>query len=410
NGALSSQPTHFWARFFLAVCHLKVRQWEAAKAGLNACLSQQPDFVWAYLFRSFANQQLQSLSEAEADFHQALALNPNEDARYVLFLTRGILHFNQRELERAAADFESARKLKPEQYNAHLNLAQVSLARGHFERAAEQVAAALRLGPPVEAVAGYHLERGRILLRDRQYQDAAEACAAALELVPDQPLPHAVRGRALLALGRYEPAEASFDQYLRKGGAEQSDIFRGRGLAGMERGKYPDAAEDYTRALELAPDADAYQHRGWAHFFCDAWKLALRDFSKAIELNPEDGDAYTGRGLARVMLGHYREAVADAETALRRRPGTPEMMHNIACVFAQAVARVAADAQEKDRQSLAADYRCRALEAVRQTLALVRPEERSSFWKDTILADAALAPIRDQAEFKRLAEQYSPLR
>src|SRR5205814_1744757 len=117
------------------------------------------------------------------------------------------------------------------------------------------------------------------------------------------------------------------------------------------------AVTDYTRALDLAPDGDIYQHRGWAHFFADARKLALRDFAKAIELDPEAGDAYTGRGLARVLLGDYREAVADAEAALRRKPRTPEMMHNIACIFAQAVARAEADPHEKERRALAAGYR-----------------------------------------------------
>src|SRR5262249_31502065 len=81
NRALSLQPAHFWAQFFLAVCHLKLQHWEAAKAGLNACLFQQPDFVWAYLFRSFANEKLQELPEAEADSQKALHLNPNADAR-----------------------------------------------------------------------------------------------------------------------------------------------------------------------------------------------------------------------------------------------------------------------------------------------------------------------------------------
>src|SRR5262249_29515150 len=160
---------------------------------------------------------------------------------------------------------------------------------------------------------------------------------------------------------------------------------------------------DYTRALERAADADLYQHRVWAHFFADAWKLALRDFTTAIERDPLGGDAYTGRGLARVMLGDYRAAVADAEAALCRMPDTPEMMHNIACIFAQAVARAQADRQE-DRRALAEDYRRHALEAVHQTLNMLRPEERPSFWRDKILPDPALGPIRNDARFKRLQE------
>jgi hypothetical protein len=102
------------------------------------------------------------------------------------------------------------------------------------------------------------------------------------------------------------------------------------------------------------------------------------------------------------MLGDYRQAVLDAEAALRRRPSTPEMMHNIACIFAQALARAEGDLQEEDRKSLADSYRTRALEAVHQTLALLRPEDRLSFWQNKILPDAALTPIRDDAEFNRL--------
>src|SRR5262249_50079648 len=304
------------------------------------------------------------------------------------------------------ADFRSAMALKPEQDNAYLNLVQVYLAQGEFEAAAEQVKTALQFQPPIQVIAGYHLERARTLLRDRRYKAAVESCAATLKLSPQQALPHEVFGRALLALGRYKQAEKSFDQYLRKGGEKTSAIFRGRGLARMKLSKYPEAVEDYTRALELAPDGDIYQHRGWAHFFSDAWKLALRDFSKAIELDPEAGDAYTGRGLTRVMLGDYREAVADAEAALLRKPETPEMMHNIACIFAQGVARAEVDRQEEDRQSLAESYRSRALVAVRKALAMLRPEKRLSFWQDKILPDAALKSIRNDADFKRLQDEY----
>jgi tetratricopeptide (TPR) repeat protein len=400
--ALTLHPGHFWAQFLLAVCHLKSEQWQAAKVGLNACLTQQPDFVWAYLFRSFAHEKLQALAEAESDFERAFQLNPNADARYVLFLTRGILHFNQAELERAAADFQSAMALKPDQYNAYVNLAQVNLARRAFEQAEAQMERALRLKPPVQVIFGYHLERGRNLVRDQKYEDGIKACEAALELSPNQPQPQEVRALAQLALGRHEQAEQSLDLYLQAGGEPLPEVFRRRALARMKLGKYPEAAEDYTRVLERAPEANLYERRGWAHFFADAWKLALRDFAKALELDPRTEDAYTGRGLARVMLGDYREAVADAETALGRKPTTPEMMHNIACIFAQAVAR----AEAADQQALAQGYRRRALEAVHQTLQMVSAQDRPAFWHNKIRPDTALAPIHHEAEFKLLQRQF----
>jgi eukaryotic-like serine/threonine-protein kinase len=407
--ALAQEPSHFWAQFFLAVCHLKMRQWEAAKAGLNACLTQQPDFVWAYVFRSFAQEKLHEYSDAEADFQRALGLNPNDDVRYVVFLTRGILHFDRGELDAAAENFRAAKALKPVQYNAFLNLAQVDLAKGRFDQAQETVGAAIDRRAPRQAVASYYLERGRKLLSAARYRESIAACDAAGELGDDDSVPQEIRARALLALGRYQQAETSFTRFLTAGGAQTSDVFRGRGLSRMKLGNFPGAVEDYTRALELAPDADVYQHRGWAHFFSDAWKLALRDFSKAIEFDSGALDAYVGRGLARVMLGDYRNAVADAEFSIRRNVETPEMMHNIGCIFAQAAARTEADRDSQDHQLLAAGYRSRALHAVRETLARLRPQDRSSFWRDKILPDSALAPIRDDVNFKRLGDRYSHL-
>ena len=408
--ALTLQPAHFWARFFLAVCHLKSQDWQAAKAGFNGCLTQQPDFAWAYLFRSFANEKLHALPEAEADFAKALKLNLSPDARYVLFLTRGILHFNQKELDRAAADFRSAMALKPAQYNAYLNLAQVHLAQKQFEPAADLIRQAMKLDPPAQVVAGYHLERGRNLLRDQRYQEALTACDAALELSPHLTQAFEACGRALLGLGKFDQAEWSFDQCLRRGGEAAPDVFRGRGLARMKLGRFAEAAEDYTRVLERAPGAEIYQHRGWALFFADAWKLALRDFSKALELNPRATDAYIGRGLANVMLGDYQEVVDDAEVALRRKPGSPEMMHNIACIYAQASARADADQTAKDRQDLKATYRNCGIDALRQTLEMVPPEERPAFWRTKVLPDMALTPLRDEAGFKRLHAEYGEKR
>jgi tetratricopeptide (TPR) repeat protein len=405
--ALTERPGHFWSQFFLAVCQLKGRRWEAAKAGLNACLARQPEFVWAYLFRSFADEQLKAPAEAAADFQRALQLHPGGDARYVLHLTRGIFHFNQKELEQAADDFRAAMALKPDQYNAYLNLAQVYLSQKRFGEAEGQIAQALRLKPPAPVLFGYHVERGRNLLQVGKGEEAVRACEAASELFPSLPAPHEVRARALLALGRYTHAEWSYDQFLQKGGEATPDVFRGRGAARMRLGKYPEAAEDYTRALERGPDAELYQHRGWAHFFSDAWKLALRDFSAALTLDPAMGDAYTGRGLARVMLGEYRGAVADAQQALRRNPGTPEMMHNIACVFAQAAVRAETEKDKEDRPALALSYRAAALDAVGRTLDMVRPEERAAFWREKILPDAALAPLHGEETFRQLGREMA---
>ena len=91
---------------------------------------------------------------------------PKNDARYVLYLTRGILYFTQQEWDKAASDFREAQALKPDQYNAYLNLAHTWIAKGDFSQADAEFAKALQLHPPVEVVASYHLEQARNLLHD----------------------------------------------------------------------------------------------------------------------------------------------------------------------------------------------------------------------------------------------------
>jgi tetratricopeptide (TPR) repeat protein len=406
SAVLGEDAGHFWSQFFLAVCRLRERQWDAARAGLTACLARRPDFVWAYLYRSIAHEQGQSLAAAQADLDKAVELYANDHARYVLYNRRGIFYLGQKDCDRAATEFHAALAVNAEQYHAHLNLAHVCLAQRRHNAAAAQVERALRCQPPPRLVAGYHAERARLLLTDQRYEEAVDACNVALGLWPDQPLAHEVMAQALLALGRYELAESSFGTALRLGGTATADLFRARGSVRMKLGKYPDAAEDYSHALALAADADIYQHRGWALFFADAWRLALRDFARAIELDPTAADAYVGRGLARVMLGDYTEAVADAESALSRAPRTPEMMHNVACIFAQSAVRAAADPLAQNQETRAAEYRDRAVDIVRRTMALAQPEERQAFWHDKVLGDAALVPLRDHPEFHRLHEEY----
>src|SRR5262249_50248679 len=154
---------------------------------------------------------------------------------------------------------------------------------------------------------------------------------AALRERPGHALAHHLRGEALLKLNRVEDAERAFGQSL-KLKPDYGPALRARGEARVRLGDFAGAVEDYTHPLQLKRDASLLEHRGWALFFTDAWKLAERDFDEVVRLAIHPGDAQVGRGLARVMLGDYRRAVADAEAVLRERgPETPEMMHNIAC-------------------------------------------------------------------------------
>jgi hypothetical protein len=70
------------------------------------------------------------------------------------------------------------------------------------------------------------------------------------------------------------------------------------------------------------------------------------------------------------------------------------MQLNLACLFAQASARVQDDATEPNRTARAAEYQGRAVRALRRAIELVPPADRAAYWQDKVLTDKALDPIR----------------
>jgi hypothetical protein len=68
---------------------------------------------------------------------------------------------------------------------------------------------------------------------------------------------------------------------------------------------------------------------------------------------------------------------------------------------------VRTEAHDTGEQSLANEYRSRALDSIKRALALLPRREREAFWRDTILTDAALTSLRDDPAFHRLEKELS---
>jgi tetratricopeptide (TPR) repeat protein len=439
RGALRLQPNHFEAQCFLAICALNTGRTGEAHATLTACIGQRPDFAWPYLLRGFAEARGEAFTDAEADFHTAMTLDGGAVVHYAVLSNRGVLRLRQGKLDAAVADLEGAVALRPEQCPAHLNLARAYRSQKRLAEANREIDAAERLRPDLPlvhrargqlhleghdfdaavreyeaatalesversplAIANDHVECGRIRYQQKRYSDALTAYDQALRIRPDHAVAHYMRGEVLLALGRPQDAQTAFGECL-KHKPEFGSAYRARGQARVQLSDFVGAVEDYSEALHRERDSSILTHRGWAYFFINAWRLAEHDFDAAIRLDANPGDAHVGRGLARVMLGDYKRAVADADTVLaRNRPDTPEMMHNIACLFALAVGRVHSDSSERDRQSLEDSYRKRAVSALREAIQLVPTKERLAFWRDKMQPDSALDPIRSTREFVEL--------
>jgi tetratricopeptide (TPR) repeat protein len=180
-------------------------------------------------------------------------------------------------------------------------------------------------------------------------------------------------------------------------GKATSAIYELRGLARSERKDFPGAIEDVTDAMALRPDRAALlARRGWLYIVADAPRLALHDFQAAIELDASMGDAYNGRGFARLRLGEHRDAVADAEIALDKGEPTHHLFYNAARVYALAAVVAAVEVRKKGQETvtLVTRYQDRATELLQEALKRMPDAERASFWHEVVPADPALKALR----------------
>jgi tetratricopeptide (TPR) repeat protein len=395
--ALRRQPDHFWARYYLAVCALNTGRPDLAESHLTACFTQRPDFVWLPLLRGFALAELRKFEAAEADFRRAAELAQDDDDRYALLVNRGAFWSAQGTTEKAAADFEQAVALRPDRFRAFGNLALLRKRESRHAEALGHLDQAIALGPPELVLADLRVERASLLLLLGRRDDALRVCDDLLRIDPDTANALAIRAQALLEQRDYAASARDFTRALnlKPGDTATGNLFRGRGQARMRLGDYLGAVDDYTQALVLQPDQGIWAHRGWAYFFAESHRLALRDFEESLRLGPMGVEARIGRGLARVALGQDREAVVDAQHALERPPGDPEMLLNIACIFGRAAGR----------QDPAGQHCSKAVSALRLALERLRPDARRPFWRDKVLPDSYLEPIRRCPAFLDLARQ-----
>ncbi len=142
--------------------------------------------------------------------------------------------------------------------------------------------------------------------------------------------------------------------------------------------------------------ATLLRRRGWLYIVADAPQLALHDFQAAIGLDATNGDAYNGRGAARLRLGEHRQAVADAEKALSVGEPKPDLYYKAARVYAVAAIAAAAEVRKKGQETvtLVSQYQDRAADLLRETLRRLPPERRASFLKDVILKDPQLRTLK----------------
>lgn len=376
---------------------------------------------------------------AEDDYRKALELvdkSPeNADLQYILRVNRGLIRLDRLDLKSAEADLLEAITINDRRFDAFSGLGQVYQRMGKTEKALEQFTKAIDLRPDwaplyrgravvLRSLKNLSTDQRESALRDldeairrwpagrpeiaddlaakaallqeaKRTKEALAACDAALKVVPGHAAAHHLRIYLLLELKRYDELIQSIDVALAV--KPTADLYELYGMALEALHDYHDAIKYYHLSQSLRPEKASVSARlGWAFLASGAEGPAVLDFNTAIRLDPSNPDPYVGRGLARVQLGQHREAVNDAEEALRRGKESWRIAYNAARIYSQAGSAVSAESMRKGQVPfyLIPRYQDRAAELVREALKRSPAEERNSLLRDTILPDPVFKPIQ----------------
>jgi len=399
------------------------------------------------------------LKAAIEDFQQATAAEPDSPQAY---LSLAEAYRVQSRLDEAMKVLDQAAAAAPHSARVHHLRAQVLVELGNEKGAVAELDQGInKADRGIRLRADLFLERGR--LRHRQALQATDAKARAQGLEAaledyDQALrehdecyeARCLRGLALAELRRDREAVDAFDRYLAESplrlavyapvdavapgavvvpgqAAARADqdpkrmlaiVYRERGLARIRLGDSAGAVRDFMQAEELAASLGEFpltydrerfgvmfSRCGWA-FLRAGQELALKEFDAHIRIAPDNPEPYTGRGHARALLGDYRRAIEDADTATRLGSENPGMYFNAAGVYAECHGLAKADTQAEDAPAVAETCHRRAIECLKECFEK-SPESRE-FYLDQTRRDRAFDPIRDSQEFQELLKSYSP--
>ena len=440
---LGRQPDHFWAQYLLAICHLKEHHAAEALAELTGCQGRRPRFVWTYLLKGFAEGEIDEFDLAEADFEKATQLGLSDAARYVMLVNRGVMRVRRGRHETAVEDFLTAIRLKPDQFQAYVDLSHAYQNLGRNEEALEVLNRAIAHAPgqPVlyrtraqihrlmsheseafedldraissatkedSALVGDYLERALILEQSGRNTEGLAECDRALALQPSRVDVHRVRGAILVKLKRFDEAIRSFDLCFR-GGTPSPSLYEARGLALAYHGSYNAAIADYTMAISMgSKSASLLTHRGWAYLFSGANAPAAHDFEDALKINPNDGNALSGRALANVQQHKIHAAIADARSSAQTNPQDTRLLYSAARVYCQAATQVEAESSHiNGGWDTAQRYRFEALNLIARSIRQMPINERAVFWNQVVRTDTVIEPLRKSKNYRDLDAQFN---
>lgn len=210
--------------------------------------------------------------------------------------------------------------------NAFLAAAVAHHQAGELQQAKDLYRAILTQNPR-HAEAIFRL--GTMALQLEQYEKAADFIGQAIKIGKPTPPMLINQGAALRHLEKYDEAISAYDRAIRMDGSRADAFFnKGRALQALER--WEDAKQAYKKAIEVdETDSQAWVNLGTVEKELEDFDTALQSFERAARLDPTLAAAYANAGSILFDRGLFKVAMVLIKTALELDPVNIEFRYRL---------------------------------------------------------------------------------
>lgn len=199
----------------------------------------------------------------------------------VAYNNRGKYYREQKQPEKALADFNELLRIKPDDFNGYNTRGRLYFDLGKIDLALVDFNRSIELNP---RFAKPYSNRGAVHGMRGEYQLAIQDLTKALELNPDEYLAYSNRALACMSAGRFQDAANDCNNYLRYRSDEASMWDLGAACY-LNLKKYDSALVYSNRAIEMEPSTGAfYINRSFIRLYRGEKDLARTDAQKAQNL------------------------------------------------------------------------------------------------------------------------------
>jgi tetratricopeptide (TPR) repeat protein len=268
------------------------------------------------------------LNHAEAFFSKRIEANSRDAFAYLM---RGVVRFENDDVDRAFADVNEALRLGPKYVAALVERAYHWQCRNRLDLALADVNQAIQLDSQNSYA---YVERGVFHFTLKEYGKALRDFEHAIRLGSRAAVVHLCKGMIHLERGEGEPAIAEFNLAIRMD-SRRLDAYVALATVYLLKSDHRKALDVFNHAVQVDPRcADAYEARANYYVSRAKYEEALNDLDEAVRLEPIAPSHLRARARVYFEKGDFNRALSDLDAGIRVDPGDAEAQQGRAWILA----------------------------------------------------------------------------